>query len=327
MNATKEKGVIAHALNTTHYTANHTTTLEQVEHAITFIDSTDRDTWIKIGMAIKSELGEAGFDAWDRWSSTADNYSARAAAVSWKSFDNSGGITIATVFGLAKDNGYIPNSTSKPTPPTVEEIAKREAKLNADAEAKAVLRVAAAAKAHSIWNEPLSVLEATQPSVDEHPYLKRKGIQSHGAKIYRGSVSIGGMDCNGAVMLPTMLNGKIISLQFINRDGEKRFLPDSEKGGYLIGKIEAGKPVCICEGFATGASIHEATGYAVIVAFDAGNLKKIATALRANKPDLKIILCADDDESGIGQRKAIEAAQLVVGLVAMPVFYDGVDHE
>lgn len=145
--------------------------------------------------------------------------------------------------------------------------------------------------------------------------------------MYHGNLSIREMECNGAIMLPTKLNGKITSLQFINRDGEKRFLFGGEKGGYLIGKIQPGKPVCICEGFATGATIHEATGHAVIVAFDAGNMKKIASALRANKPDMVIVLCADDDESGTGIRKATEAAQFVGGLVAMPVFSEGADHE
>jgi putative DNA primase/helicase len=128
------------------------------------------------------------------------------------------------------------------------------------------------------------------------------------------------MACNGALMIPMSFNRKITSLQFINKESEKRFLPDGEKGGYLIGKLDAGKPVCICEGLATGASIHEATGYPVFVAFDAGNMKKMAAALQAKNPAIQIILCADDDESGTGQRKALEAAQLVNGLVAMPVF-------
>ena len=299
---------------------NFTTSLHQVEHALTFIDPAGRDAWINCGMGIKAEFGESGFDIWDRWSSTADNYSARAAAASWKSFTSDGGINIGTLFHHAKQGGYIHNTTDKPTPPTAEQIAAREAKRKADADAVAMRRTAAASKANAIWNTPPNALEATQPSVSEHSYIKRKDIKSHGAKVFRGSLTIGGMDCNGAIMLPMMLNGKITSLQFINREGEKRFLPDGEKGGYVIGKIEAGKPVCICEGIATGASIHEATGHAVIVAFDAGNMKKLATALRANKPDMKIILCADDDESGTGQRKALEAAQLVDGLVAMPLF-------
>ncbi len=299
---------------------NFTTTLNQVEQALAFIDASDRDTWVNCGMGIKAEFDESGFDVWDRWSATADNYSARAAVASWRSFASGGGINIGTLFHYAKQGGYVHNSTDKPTPPTPEQIAEREAKRKADIDALAKRRAVAASKAQALWNTPPSALEATQPSISEHPYIKRKGILPHDVKVYRGSLSIDGMDCNGALMMPTILGGKITSLQFINRDGEKRFLTGGEKGGFVIGKIETGKPVCICEGFATGASIHEATGNAVIVAFDAGNMKKLATALRTNKPDLQIILCADDDESGTGQRKATEAAQLVGGLVAMPVF-------
>jgi len=212
-----------------------------------------------------------------------------------------------------------------PYTPAEREAFKRqvaEAKAQAEAERKAK-QAEAQAGATSIWNAPASALEATQPAIAEHPYLKPKGIQAHGVKVYRGSLTIGGMACNGALMIPMKLGGKITSLQFINGDGEKRFYPNGEKGGFLIGKIEAGKPICVCEGFATGASIHEATGHAVIVAFDAGNLKKIAEALRAKNPDAVIVLCADDDyqtEGNPGLAKATEAAQAVGGLLASPVF-------
>jgi putative DNA primase/helicase len=302
---------------------NAPTSISIIEQALSFIPADDRDTWIKCGMAIKSEFGEAGFDAWDRWSATSDNYSARAAVASWRGFDDGGGITIASLFGLAKDNGYRHNTTIKPTPPTPEDIAQREAKRKPETDLLASRRKGAADKAASIWNAPLSALEATQPSVSEHPYIKRKGIMPHGVKVFRGNLSIRDMDCNGALMLPTTLNGKITSMQFINRDGDKRFLSGGEKGGYLIGKIVAAEPVCVCEGFATGASIREATGYAVVVAFDAGNLLKIAEALRAKNPDAVIVLCADDDETGTGKRKATEAAQAVGGLLAMPIFSEG----
>jgi len=278
-------------------------------------------------MAIKSEVGESGFDAWDRWSANADNYQARAAMASWKSFSEGGGIKIGTLFKLAMANGYIHNTNDRPAPLTPEQIAEREAKrLAADAE-QAKRRADAAAKATAIWNAKPSALEAGCPAVSEHPYLKRKGIQSHGAKVFRGSLTIGGMDCNGALMLAIKLRGNITSLQFINQDGEKRFLPGGEKGGYLIGKIEDSKPVCISEGLATGATIHEATGYPVVVAFDAGNLRKLAEALRASKPDAVIVICADMDDNNVGQLKASEAAIAVNGLVAFPSFCEGVNHE
>ncbi|MBP0132438.1 MAG: DUF3987 domain-containing protein [Nitrosospira sp.] len=302
---------------------NFTTSLNQVEQALTFIDASERDAWVNCGMGIKEEFNESGFDVWDKWGATADNYSARAAAASWKSFTAGGGINIGTLFHYAKQGGYVHNSTDKPTPPTVEQIAQCEAKRKADIDALAKRRAVAASTATEIWNAPPSALEATQPSISEYPYIKRKGIMPHGVKVYRGSLSIGGMDCNGALMMPLKLGGKITSLQFINAKGEKRFLPDGEKGGFVIGKLEAGRPVCICEGFATGASIHEATGHAVVAAFDAGNLRKMAEALRAKHPDARIVLCADDDyqtEGNPGLAKATEAAQTVSGLLALPVF-------
>lgn len=212
-----------------------------------------------------------------------------------------------------------------PYTPAEREAFKRhvtEAKAQAEAERKAK-QAEAQAEATSIWNTPASALEATQPSVSEHPYIMRKGIMPHGVKVYHGSLSIGGMACNGALMIPMKLNGKITSLQFINCDGEKRFYPNGEKGGYLIGKITPDAPICITEGFATGASIHEATGYAVIIAFDAGNLRKLAEALRAKQPDARIVLCSDDDYQTAGNpglAKATEAAAAVGGLLASPIF-------
>ena len=228
---------------------------------------------------------------------------------------------------LAKDNGYVRDSNDRPLPPTPEQIAEREAKRQAVEAEQAKRRAEAASKASSIWNAKPSALEAGCPAVNEHPYLVKKGIQSHGAKVYRGSLTIGEMACNGALMIPAMLRGQITSLQFINADGEKRFLPGGAKGGFLIGKIEDSKPVCIAEGYATGASIHEATGYPVIVAFDAGNLKRMAEAIRVKNPDAVIVVCADMDDNNVGQLKASEAALAVNGMVAFPSFGGGADHE
>jgi phage/plasmid primase-like uncharacterized protein len=84
--------------------------------------------------------------------------------------------------------------------------------------------------------------------------------------------------------------------------------------------------LCVAEGFATGASIFEATGYAVAVAFDAGNLAAVTKALHKKHPDLRVIVCADDDyltASNPGISKATEAALSIGALLAVPDF--GVD--
>ena len=81
--------------------------------------------------------------------------------------------------------------------------------------------------------------------------------------------------------------------------------------------------LCIAEGYATAASIYESTGYAVAVAFDAGNLEPVAVTLRRKFPKTKIVICADNDigtPRNPGLTRALEAARAVDGLVALPTF-------
>jgi putative DNA primase/helicase len=104
-----------------------------------------------------------------------------------------------------------------------------------------------------------------------HPYLTQKHVPAHPGVKNSGS----------RLILPLQdAAGAIQSLQFIDGDGKKRFLAGGRKQG---GHFLIGTPVdvlCIAEGYATAASIHEATGHAVAVAFDAGNLRPVAEALR-----------------------------------------------
>ena len=167
----------------------------------------------------------------------------------------------------------------------------------------------AAAKAALIWN-------AATPANDDHPYLVRKKIKANGAWLHQG-----------ALVIPVQSGSELHSLQFINDDGSKRFLSGGRiSGGYFsIGTLQGADALCIAEGFATGATIHQATGYPVAVAFNAGNLEPVAKAMRHKLPDLPIIICADDDadtEGNPGITKAKHAARVVKGKVAVPNFGD-----
>ncbi len=190
---------------------------------------------------------------------------------------------------------------------TAEEAAHRERieaiKREREAE-EARQRAKARERAAAIWNN------ATPAS--EHPYFNAKGIKSHGLRVH-----------NGLLVVPMRDGQELHSLQFISGEGEKRFLT----GGRVSGCYNSiGKPdgvLCVAEGYATAASIYEATGYAVAVAFNAGNLLAAAQAMRAKFPDLRLIVCADDDaktEGNPGLTKAREAAQAVNGLLAAPDF-------
>ena len=90
---------------------------------------------------------------------------------------------------------------------------------------------------------------------------------------------------------------------------------------YLIGTID--DILCVCEGFATGASVHEVTGHAVAVAFNAGNLKPVAEAMRGLHTTLDIVIVADNDVrpdggENTGIVKAMEAAAAVGAKLAVP---------
>lgn len=157
--------------------------------------------------------------------------------------------------------------------------------------------------------------EAAAPAQD-YPYLERKGIQAHGARIGGGSLLVPMRDADG----------ELWNVERISADGkDKRGLSGGRRKGcfHLIGQPQEAGPLVICEGFATGASIHEATGYPVAVAFNAGNLEAVALALRAKHPEARLILAADDDwrtDGNPGMDKAAAAARAVGGLLAVPRF-------
>lgn len=200
----------------------------------------------------------------------------------------------------------------KPMTPAEQESRRLEiAKAKQEAEqTRQAAQAVAAKKAALIWKK-------AKPAKGDHSYLVNKGIKAHGLR----------QTSDGKLVVPVRdLNRKLHSIQHIDKDGHKRFLPEGRVSGcyFSIGKPDpTGGPVCIAEGLATAGSIHQATGYPVAVAFNAGNLKAVAQAIRAKLPAARLILCADDDagtEGNPGLAKATEAALAVGGLLAVPDF-------
>jgi putative DNA primase/helicase len=149
----------------------------------------------------------------------------------------------------------------------------------------------------------------------QHPYLARKGVQAHRIRQH------------GDVLLIPLRDtaGTLHSLQTITPDGDKRFRGRMRGCYHAIGGKPLGR-IVVCEGYATGASIHEATGEAVAVAFNAGNLMPVATALHRAHPDLVLLLAADDDHltpGNPGMSAARNAAMAVGGFVVVPRFPPG----
>jgi putative DNA primase/helicase len=150
------------------------------------------------------------------------------------------------------------------------------------------------------------------PSVEEHPYLTKKGIKAHAIKHrIKGNELI--IPCRGT-------DGKIWTVQRILADGSKFLFTGGRKRGSYFSFATSKEKLDIfilCEGYATGATIREATALPVIAAIDSGNLKPVIQALKAKYPSSRFIIAADNDQFtknakgeawNVGIEKAKEAA-------------------
>lgn len=134
-------------------------------------------------------------------------------------------------------------------------------------------------KCKAIW-------DGADPAAD-HPYLIKKQVKAYGLK-----------QMGDALLIPIKtLKGELKGIQFIKPDGSKIFKTGVDYSGavHMIGK-PVDNTLIITEGYATAASIHEATGHAALVAFVAGNLKSVAEAARSKQPSWRIIIAADNDQ-------------------------------
>jgi phage/plasmid primase-like uncharacterized protein len=164
-------------------------------------------------------------------------------------------------------------------------------------------RKSASETAELIWNRTSQIAEST------HPYLERKKIDHHGARVTG----------DGRLIVPLMdETGKITSLQYIAADGEKRYHPSGETKGkfWVIG--EPTDIIYIAEGFATSSSIYEATSCMTIVAYSASNLVPVTEIIRNQFPSSKVVIVADNDASGVGLKYADQASAKFGARVIMP---------
>ena len=192
---------------------------------------------------------------------------------------------------------------------------ERTARLQAQEQERAKAHEAAAQRCQAMWD--------SFSWASSSPYLERKGVSAFGLK-----------EDQGNLIVPLKnAEGQLRGFQAIAPDGQKTFARGMEKKGnfHLIGADEkdlSQGEILLCEGYATGASLHMATGKAVAVAFDSGNLLPVAEAIRAKYPNAAITICADNDHSiqregkpyNVGLEKAKMAAQKVNGSVKTPLF-------
>ncbi len=269
--------------------------IERIESALSHISADDRATWLSVGAALKSDLGEDGYIIWERWSRGSEKFDSHRIMVDWRSL-KSGLIHMGTIYHLARKHGWVASHSSsdgqqaalrqKPrrqpppppaeTPPDVISAMKR--------------RIAA------------SSLEAGHPYLADHS-LGQARLPDHQALVYRSRLQ----QVNGNLVIPLWLPGrKLTSIQTITAAGEKKFWPKAvvsrafhELGARGVHGRRRGR--IICEGFRDALHIVKAlkvlqVPMGVTVAFSAANILKVS-----GRWD---VIVADNDESGTGEKYA-----------------------
>ena len=284
-----------------------------------------RGDWARMAMAIKSEFAdETGFDLFDRWSQgDADGYDEKAVRATWRSVKAGGGVGIGTLIAMAQQYGFkLPKPDEAAKPPSADELAEcdrqRQAREAAERQRQEAAHAKAAGAARALWDA------ASDTGAADHGYVRRKGVQPYGVRV----------GADGWLLVPLRDGaGTLWNVQRIAPEKPADGAPDKlfQRGGRksglwcMLGNAPGAAALIVCEGWATGASLHEATGLPVAVAFDAGNLGKVARALPALFPRARIVIAGDDDADthartgqNPGRSKAAAAARAVRGLAVFP---------
>ena len=289
--------------------------LETARQALYFVSPMVRDVWVRMGMALKAEFGDAAKDMWLEWSQSYDGYDAGAANASWRSF-KAGKVGIGSLFAEAQAEGFKFGADGVEVSP--EKLAadrKARAERLAKEEADRLARHAAAAvRAPAQWR--MAAREG------ESPYLVRKQVTPESCRYI----------ADGGLIIPLMRYDfnppKMVGKQAIFADGEKKNSGGMDKfaASCRLGDVPMdGDDIGIGEGYATCLSARMAIGcrFAVYMALDAGNMVHVAAMLRRLFPNSRLVFFADDDHmtGNAGRRKA-EAAAAAEGnaLVILPVF-------
>lgn len=254
---------------------------QTITSALYAISPDERDTWVRMGMAVKNALGDAGYSIWNNWSRQAESYKHGDAVSVWRSIKPTGGITIASLFAEAAAWGWQGDATK------INRIAavKHTARPGEDAALRQA-RAAAVARANSILADAI---------FSTHPYLIRKGFPDWHVLTDDELMFVPIRDAR---------TGALMSIQMINPAGKKRFL----YGGAVAGgcyKLGRGIRRIYCEGYATGISLLLAMGTLyrtdeVVVCFSAQNIPRVAQTGNSRYS----VVCADNDKSGVGEKYA-----------------------
>ncbi len=261
--------------------------MNRAEAALQFICSDDRNVWVGMGMALQSEYGDAAREIWMDWSRQSDSFKEADARAVWRSFRGAG-VSIASLFHEAKQNGWRDQGFQKPTDSQIAEQRQIAAQRHTqEGQERAKLAALAAKKAEWILG---------QCKHEKHAYLHAKGFQELDGLVWYPT------ETQNLLCIPMYVGGKIAGLQMIDRDGSKK---------YLSGQITSQAEFCMdsgslkpmefwVEGYASGLSLMACLNALKLrcrihVTFSANNLQRMAHSG---------FVIADNDASQTGEKAA-----------------------
>lgn len=282
--------------------------IDEIDTALNHIDAgSSRDEWYKMLCAVKAELSDAGRDIAMAWSQKSDKFNQRDFDFTWRKINVYGKTKIGTLIAEAQKNGF--EFGSQRVTITADEIERRENARKIAMEKQQKRERLASEFSARVSAQALIWWEKYTDAPDDHPYLVRKNIKPHTAKFgnwrkygykletietYSNALIIPIYNVNGLYGLQGITPTK--HLQANGKYTDKHYMFGLGKSGLFTYFGEPKKRIIICEGWATGASIYEATGDFVMVAFDCGQLEDKAKIAREKWPKLQIIIAADNDQ-------------------------------
>lgn len=275
--------------NKTDYPLTHqaTVTMTDVERATSALLSIDpgcgREEWVRIGMAAKA--AGLSFDVFHDWCKPAANYVNEKDCLSaWKSFNEAGGITAASLFDKAIKEGW-----------------KAPAKASNKNTYASALKVVKPVQKPAITTEStkaIKVWELCEPAPHDHPYLTKKRGVPDGLRIYPHDapvLRIMGQNVGGYLAVPCWADGMLQTIQFIPGEGKKLNLSDAQYGVgfFVVGDVAADARIHVVEGIGQAWAVYGTTGAAAAVCFGFSRMRTVAAQLRAQYPSSDIILVPD----------------------------------
>ena len=275
----------------------------------------DRATWVKAGMAFHVAGGD--FNTFNDWSASAPSYKAQDCRATWNSFKNTpGGITAGTLFGMARDHGWQDGNTKlRPSPVRI-------------------IKPAESPRKPAPGMSPNEVYNRCQAATHNHPYIMQKeaaGVPLDALRVVPDGDPLqqSGESWAGALVVPIVRpDGTFSGLQLIappdlaarlkakGKQAKQNLYGSTVEGWFTVGTIAPGGVVHIVEGIGQAWACWQATADAAVVCFGAGNMGKVARALRQNDDTARLVLVPDAGKEDDAHKIAAEIGAAVAAMPA-----------